>query len=93
MWRETTLLTDRAVQFASAKNLRLFLTQCNVWEVSVLNQSKHGKARKMFFLEARFFFFLRIGSDRRGTNGIRVDKFLRIHHIGNSRRDPEENDF
>ena len=33
----------------SCKQPTSSLTQCFVWEVSVLNQSKHGKARKCFF--------------------------------------------
>ena len=48
LWRETTLLTDRAVQFATAKHTS-FLTQCCVWEAAVMNQSKHGKARSSGF--------------------------------------------
>ena len=38
----------------NCQNFRLFLTQCYVWEVSVLNQTKHGKARLKWYLETRF---------------------------------------
>ena len=33
----------------------------------------------------------RFGSDRQGTDGIRVVKFPRIHYVGNSRRDSKDN--
>ena len=39
MWKETTLSTDRAVQCATAETY-VFLTQCCVWEASVMKQSK-----------------------------------------------------
>ena len=42
MWKETTLLCDRAVQFWIPKPSS-FPTQCSVWETSVTNQSKPGK--------------------------------------------------
>ena len=45
VWRETTLLTDRAVQLCNCQKPTSFMTQCRVWEASVMNQSKHGKAR------------------------------------------------
>ena len=38
-----------------------------------------------WYLETRHH--QRCGSNRRRTNGIRVDKFPRIHYVGNSRRD------
>ena len=44
MCRETTLLTDRAVQFATAKTY-VFSDSVLCLEVSVLNKSKHGKVR------------------------------------------------
>ena len=57
-----------------------FLTQCFVWEVSVLNQSKHGKV----WLNGSWKHFLkRIGSDRWRTDGIRVENITRIHNVGN----------
>ena len=44
-----------------------------------------------WFMESRFF--QRIGSNRRGTDGIRVEKFPRIHYIRNSRRDSKDDDL
>ena len=35
----------------------------------------------------------RLGSDRRRADGVRVEKLPKIRYIGNSRRDPEDNDF
>ena len=91
MWRDTTLLTDRAAQFATEKKPTSFQTQCYVWEVSsVLNQSKHGKARLNGLIGNTLS--QRFGSDRRGTDGIRVEKFPRIHYSGNSRRDSKDDD-
>ena len=67
MWRETTLLTDRAVQFATAKTY--------IFSDSVLClggiSTQRGRAweRKIkWFLGTRHSS--RIGSDRRGTNEI-----------------------
>ena len=65
-----------------------FLTQCYIWEVSVPNQSKHGKVRLNGFWKP--VIFERIGSDRRWTNGIRVDNVSRIDNVGNSRRDSKD---
>ena len=45
MWRETTLLSDKAVQFATEKNPASSLTQCCVWEAPVQNQKTQGKVR------------------------------------------------
>ena len=35
----------------------------------------------------------RLGSDRRGADGVRVEKFPRIHYIWNSRRDSKDDDW
>ena len=34
----------------------------------------------------------RIGSNRRGADGVRVEKFPKIHYIADSLRDPEHDD-
>ena len=60
MWRETTLLTDRAVQFATAKTY--------VFSDSVLCLGGISKVRlKLFFLETHYF--KRIGR----INGVEVE--------------------
>ena len=59
-----------------------FLSQCYVWEVSVLNQSKHGKARSNGFWK-HVISKIWIGSDN----------FPRIHCVGNSWRDPQDDDW
>ena len=65
-----TLLTDKADQFATAKTYVFF--DSVLWEAS--------------FMEITIFFFLRIGSDRRETDGNRVEKLTRVHYRGNPRR-------
>ena len=81
-------MTDRSVQFATAKTY-VFLTQCYVWEVSVLNQSKHGKARLNVFWK-RIISKNWIGStgkSRWNSSG----KFPRIHNVGTARLNPSAN--
>ena len=89
MWKETTLLTDRAVQFATSKTY-VFLTQSCVWEVSVTNSRSLGKQDQLVLGNTLSLSF---GSDRRGADGVRVDKFPRIHFVGNSRRDSKDDDW
>ena len=48
MWRERTLLTDRAVQFATTKTY-VFSDSVLCLEVSAMSQSKHGEAGSMGF--------------------------------------------
>ena len=80
VWRETTLLTDRAVQFATTKT--------NVFSDSVLclggfstEPVKAWESKiKCFFFETRYS--KRIGSDRRVTNGIRVKNFQGFTALG-----------
>ena len=48
-----------------------------------------GRQDQMFFGNT---LSQRCGSVRRRTNGIRVDKFHRIHYIGNARRDSTDDD-
>ena len=84
MWRETTLFTDRAVQFSTA--------QTYVFSDSMLCLGGISD-EPVEAWESRFQWFLentlsqRFGSDRRGADGVRVDFFHRIHYIVNSRRD------
>ena len=80
MWRETTLLTDRAVQFATAKTYVFSDTVLCLGGITTEPVKAWESKIKCFFLETRFF--LRLGSDRRGTNGIRVENFPRIDYIG-----------
>ena len=94
MWRETTLVCDRAFQIANSQNLipksTSFLTQCYVWEVSVLNQSKLGKTGSNGFLETRHLKDL----DRIDGEQMEFEwNYLpRIHHIENSWRDSKDDD-
>ena len=68
-----------------------FLTQCSVWVVSVLNQSKHEKATLSGFLETRCLKDLdRIDGEQME---VELEKFQRIHFIGNSRRDSKDDDW
>ena len=91
MWREreTTLLTDKAVQLATAKTcvfsdsvLRLGVISpepVKVWESEIKR-----------FLESLYFRVLD------WTDGEPMEfewrNFLRIHYIGNSRRDSKDDD-
>ena len=82
MWSETTLLTDRAVQLATAKTYVFSSSMLCLGSIS--NEPVNA-------LETRMKWFLektssqRCASDRRGTDGVRVEKFPRIHYIVNSR--------
>ena len=82
MWRETTLLSDRAVQSATAKTY--------VFSDSVLCLGGNSN-EPVNALETRMKWFLettlsqRFASDRRGADGVRVENFHRIHYIVNSR--------
>ena len=68
----------------------LFSLQLHVCEVSVLNQSKHGKARLNGLWK---HVISKIWIESTGSRWSSSGKFPRIHHIGNSWRDPEDNDF
>ena len=88
MWRDDAA---DCCSGGNCPNLRLFLTQCYVCEVSVLNQSKHVKVILNGVRKARYFNELD-GIDEE-TDGIRVAKFPRIHHVGNSQRDSKDDDY
>ena len=80
MWRETTLLTDRAVQLANDKYYVFSDPVLCLGGIST-EPVKHGKARLNVFgntLSQRF------GSNPRRTNGIRVENVPRIYCIVNS---------
>ena len=79
-WRETTLLTDRAVQFATAKTF--------IFSHSVLCL-KAWESKIKWFLETRYLKDL----DRIDGEQMEFDwKFSRIHHMVNSRRDSKDDD-
>ena len=89
MWRKTTLLTDRAVQLATAKT--------NVFSDSVLclggmsdEQVETWESRINWFMESRPFGEL----DRISGEPMELEckNFPRVHYIGNSRRDSKDDD-
>ena len=88
MWRETSLMCDRVVHIANSKT--------NVCAVSVLCPGSLSDIPveawknkiKWYWNHATEGF----GSNRRGADGIRVEKFHRIHYIKNSRRDSQDDD-
>ena len=84
-----TPLTDRAVQFATAKTYVFSDSVLCLGGIST-EPDKALESKIKRFMETRYFW--RIGSDRRRTNGIRVEKFPRIHNAGNSRRDSKDHD-
>ena len=70
MWRGTILLTDKAVQFATAKTYVFSDSVPCLGGIST-EPVKRWKVRCKWFLETRNFS--RIGSDRRKTDGIREE--------------------
>ena len=89
--RETTLLIDRAVQFATAKKPTSFMTQCYVWEVSVLSQSKTGKVK---FNELWKHLSSIQKMDRIDGEPMEFErKIPRIYNVGNSPRDSKDHDY
>ena len=87
VWRETTLLTDRAVQFATVKTYVFSDSVLCLGGISDEPVEAWESRIKWFFgntLSQRF------GSARRGADGFRVKSFPRIHYIGNSRRDSKD---
>ena len=90
-WQRTTLLLDKAVQLSTAKvyvfsGSLLCLGQMNphlwvidAWKIEI-------------WVVYRYSSISRVGTNRRGANGIRVDKIHRIHYITDSRRDPENDE-
>ena len=90
MWRETTLLTDRAVQLCNCQNLRLFWLSAMSGRYQWRTSQSMGKQDQMVLGNT---LCRRFGSDRRRTSGVRVDKFPRIHHIENSQRDSKDDDW
>ena len=44
-------------------------------------------------LVSEFVTMSKIGSNRRGTGGVRVEHFPRIHNIADSRRGPEHDEL
>ena len=89
-WKRTTLLADRAVRLSTAK--------VYVCSDSVLCKGQNQwKSRKRMEGESRLVYefipMWRIGSNRRGAEGVRVEHFPRIHYIADSRRDAEHDDW
>ena len=87
MWRETTLITDRALQFATAKTYVFSDSVLCLGRISDEPVKAWGKQDQVAFGNA---LSQRFGSDRRGADGVRVEKFPSIHNIGNSRRDSKD---
>ena len=88
VWRESPLLCDRAVRIAKSKT--------HVFSDSVLYlggistdpvQAWTDKIKSYLFGNT---LSQRIGSNRRRTDGIRVENFPRIHYVGRSRRDSKD---
>ena len=71
------------------KNLCL-PTQCCVWEESVRIPSTRGRENGLVF---EFMSMQRFGSNRRGADGVRVEKFPGIHCIADPCWDSEYDDW
>ena len=87
--KRTTLLTDRAVQLSTAKAYAFSDPVLCMGRISE-NPVKAWKEKIKLVYE--FIPMSRIGSNRRGADGVRVEYFPRIHYIADSRRDPEHDD-
>ena len=90
IWLRTTLLPDKAVQFATAKNQNLFrFSAVSGRHQSRSRQSMEGHGYN-WFMESRHFREL----DR--IDGLPMEFewniFHRIHHIGDPRRDSKDDD-
>ena len=77
--RETTLLTDKAVHFATAETC---VFSDSVLCLGGISPEPVGawESKIRWFMESRYF------------SGTRVENFTRIHYIGNSRRDSNDDD-
>ena len=75
------------------------ITSESLWilRFSIVHGQNQCKSRKRMDGENQFVYeFIpvsRIGSNRRGADGVRVDKFTRIYCIADCRRDPEHDDW
>ena len=74
-------LTDRAILLSTA----------SACEESVRKSSRNMERENRLVYEV--ILMLRVGPNRRGADGVRVEKFPRIHSIADSRRDPEHDDW
>ena len=84
VWQRSTLLTDRAVQFATAKNLpRLRFSIVYGRTQFKSRQSMEGEDWKV----CEFTSIQRIGPNRRGADEVRVENFPWIHSIADPRWD------
>ena len=86
IWQRTTLLTDKAVQFATAKTCVFSDSVLCMGGVSP-DPVKAWKEKINWFVDSRQL--REIGSSRWRTYGVRVEKFPRIHCIANPRWDSE----
>ena len=105
-WKRTTLLTDRAVQLSTEKAYVLSDSVLCMGRISAIHNSLFPVSPHTMSLQDilcmgkvnqnrlvyEFIPMSRIGSDRRGADGVRVENFPRIHNIADSRRDPEHDD-
>ena len=95
-WREnvrkrTALLTDwPGSSFINSESLRFLRFSTCAWAESVKSRKRMEGENRLVY---EFILMLRIGSNRRGADGVRVEKFPRIHYIAASRRDPEHDDW
>ena len=84
-WRETTLLTDSAVQFATAKTYVFSDSLLCLGGISD-EPGEAWESRIKWFLETRSL------KDLDWIDGEKSGKFHRIHYFGNSRRDSKDDD-
>ena len=87
MWSESSLLCDKAVHIMKSKTY--VFAHSVLCLGSICDQPAQAWKNKIkWYLERRYL--QRCGPNRRGTDGIRVEGFPRIHYVGNSRRDSKD---
>ena len=89
-WKRTTLLSVRAVRLSQAKAYEF---SDSVLCMGRISENPANAWKEKIKLVYEFIPVSRIGSNRRGADGVRVDKFTRIYCIADCRRDPEHDDW
>ena len=84
MWTESSLLCDRAVRIVKSKTFVFADSVLCLGGISTEPVQAWKDKIKWYFGDTPS---QRFGSNRWGTNGIRVETCPRIHYIGNPRRD------
>ena len=77
-WKKTILLTDRAVRLSTAKAYVFSDSVLCMGRISEKSREGMDGDNRLFY---EFIPMSRIGSNRRGADGVRVEKVSGIHYI------------